>query len=466
LRAAIQEANALAGADTITVPTGTYTLTITGTGEDDAATGDLDITSDVTITGAGATTTIIDGGAIDRVLHILNSVTVAISGVTIQNGFTAGDYGAGIYNEAGLLTLTNVIVTNNNNPNGNGAGIENIWSGFQSFLTLNNVVVSNNTALSGGIGGGIENDGGTINATNLTVSGNRASSTGGLGQFGTATLTNVTVYGNSATGNYGGINEFGVTDNLINVTIANNSAGSGVGGIRISSSVTARNVIIANNTGGTGNCGGGTLISNGHNISSDSSCSSSFTDPTDLNSTDPLLGTFGPVNGSLLSVAPLLTGSPAIDAGTCAGAPTTDEIGTARPQGSTCDIGAYEYVSAPAPAPSPGSSSNSITSNLPSCTQFVPLSAPNLYQIATTRNTATLYFSPAGNPVSRYAIVYGYWQGDGRWAVIFDQGASSGAINYTVNYLDANQTYFFHIFPLNGCQPGPWSNWKSAKTSK
>jgi CSLREA domain-containing protein len=54
LRAAVQEANALAGTDTINLPAGTYTLTIGGTGEDVAATGDLDITADVTITGAGS----------------------------------------------------------------------------------------------------------------------------------------------------------------------------------------------------------------------------------------------------------------------------------------------------------------------------------------------------------------------------------------------------------------------------
>ena len=54
LRAAIMEANALAGADTITVPAGTYTLAIAGTDEDAGATGDLDITDDLTIVGAGA----------------------------------------------------------------------------------------------------------------------------------------------------------------------------------------------------------------------------------------------------------------------------------------------------------------------------------------------------------------------------------------------------------------------------
>src|SRR5437867_11074046 len=47
LRAAIQEANALRGADVINLPAGTYTLTIPGRGEDHAATGDLDINDTV-----------------------------------------------------------------------------------------------------------------------------------------------------------------------------------------------------------------------------------------------------------------------------------------------------------------------------------------------------------------------------------------------------------------------------------
>ena len=70
LRAAIQEANALPGADTIHVPAQTYTLTIAGAGEDLAATGDLDISDEVTIQGDDAATTIIDGGGLDRVFEV------------------------------------------------------------------------------------------------------------------------------------------------------------------------------------------------------------------------------------------------------------------------------------------------------------------------------------------------------------------------------------------------------------
>ncbi len=65
LRAAVQEANALAGADTITLPAATYALTIGGF-DDVAAVGDLDIRSDVALLGSGATTTVIDATALER----------------------------------------------------------------------------------------------------------------------------------------------------------------------------------------------------------------------------------------------------------------------------------------------------------------------------------------------------------------------------------------------------------------
>ncbi|HYV66156.1 MAG TPA: CSLREA domain-containing protein, partial [Myxococcales bacterium] len=70
LRAAIQEANALAGADTVVLPAGTYLLTLAGAGEDGAATGDLDITGDLIIAGAGAASTVVDGNGLDRVFHV------------------------------------------------------------------------------------------------------------------------------------------------------------------------------------------------------------------------------------------------------------------------------------------------------------------------------------------------------------------------------------------------------------
>ncbi len=91
LRQAIICANDTPGPDTITVPAGTYTLTIAGADENGAATGDLDITDDLTINGAGLATTIIQAGAlghkdsggpngIDRVFHHPRSRTATGTG--------------------------------------------------------------------------------------------------------------------------------------------------------------------------------------------------------------------------------------------------------------------------------------------------------------------------------------------------------------------------------------------------
>jgi len=71
LRQAIIDANLTVAADTINLPDGTYTLTLGGAGEDAAASGDLDITENLTIVGDGQDTTIIDGNELDRVFHII-----------------------------------------------------------------------------------------------------------------------------------------------------------------------------------------------------------------------------------------------------------------------------------------------------------------------------------------------------------------------------------------------------------
>src|SRR3989338_4354621 len=113
LREAIGAANALPGADVITLPAGTYTISIGGTGEDLNATGDLDITGDLTISGAGDTSTIIDGAAIDRVLTVFPGATVFIDSVTVRNGNPGAGFGAGGILNAGTLTLTNSPVTDN-----------------------------------------------------------------------------------------------------------------------------------------------------------------------------------------------------------------------------------------------------------------------------------------------------------------------------------------------------------------
>jgi len=90
---------------------------------------------------------------------------------------------------------------------------------------------------------------------------------------------------------------------------------------------------------GVSNNASGTITDFGHNISSDASAA--FTGPGSRNNTDPVLGAFGSYGGPTLTF-PLLRGSPAIDAGDSASAPSTDQRGHSRPYGSAADIGAYE----------------------------------------------------------------------------------------------------------------------------
>ena len=120
LRAAITEANALAGDDTINFAAGLEPILLGGT--------ELLITTNITITGNGADETIINGNGESRVFYIDNGATVEISGVTIRNGSTGScggnfDSGGGIRNE-GDLTLSNSIVTGNT-TSGDGGGIYN-----------------------------------------------------------------------------------------------------------------------------------------------------------------------------------------------------------------------------------------------------------------------------------------------------------------------------------------------------
>ena len=65
-----------------------------------------------------------------------------------------------------------------------------------------------------------------------------------------------------------------------------------------------------------------------------------------LINTNPLLGVMGD-DGGLVQTVPLLPGSPAIDTipfgeNGCGTAITTDARGMPRPQGTACDIGAFE----------------------------------------------------------------------------------------------------------------------------
>ncbi len=366
--------NAAAAGDTIVIPAGTITLAGPA-GEDLNAGGDLDILKNLTIQGAGAGVTIIDGGAVDGVFDIPApaKAVVVITGVTIRNGLSVQAGGGGIRN-FGTLKLANSVVSGNLAERQFGGGAFNFGGGIRNLgtLTLTGVTVSGNDAR--GQGGGLYNEQGAVmTLTDVTVSGNTAERDGaGILNFGTATLTDVTVSDNKADLSGGGIltggavvsaasatltnvtvsgnhaNAFGGgifnsgTATLTNVTVSGNGTSSPAsgGGISSAGSTSVKNVLLAGNSSGgaDGNCSG-TITSLGHNLDSGTTCR--LAGAGDLSSTAPNLGPLQDNTGSTFTLA-LLAGSPAIDAGASDGCPLTDQRGVARPQGASCDIGAYE----------------------------------------------------------------------------------------------------------------------------
>lgn len=230
LRAAIMEANALAGTDTINLPAGVYTLTLSGGGD---AGGDLDINTSLVINGAGSATTIVAASASFRVMHVTsNSASVTLSGLTLRNGAMSGvldgAVGGGLLN-AGLTTLDNVVVRDSSAQFG-GGGIGNTGT-----LTLtNSTVQSNTTPFSGG---GIANTGNLILLTSWVLSNTATDDGGGLSTgnvaavTATATLINSFIQGNVSGDDGGGVRniDFGVVTVLSSTLTANSAATYGGG---------------------------------------------------------------------------------------------------------------------------------------------------------------------------------------------------------------------------------------------
>src|SRR5262249_5183632 len=100
LRAAIVLSNINGQDNTIVLQSGVYQLTLPNVGsqENSGARGDLDLAGtghSIRIEGAGAGSTVIDGGNLDRVFQVMDGVTAVIADLTIQNGLARDDGSAG-----------------------------------------------------------------------------------------------------------------------------------------------------------------------------------------------------------------------------------------------------------------------------------------------------------------------------------------------------------------------------------
>ena len=292
LRAAIQEANAIGATCT------PLTINFSVTGTINLATALPRITHpNLTITGPGANVLTVNAGNF-QIFWLQGTGLFQLSNLKVTGGGGAG-------NASALDTDGYTTTVSNCEFDGNG-GIAAITS-FNN-LTMTNCLVNNSSFLGVAIGGV-----GYLTNTTISNAGTRPLSTGG-----TTTLT------------------------LLNCTLANNSSGI----ILVARSgethtLNLKNTILTSIAGdeiGIANLGGtGVINSMGNNL-----CDDATLTPTaagDLINTQALLAPLGNYGGPTRTRA-LLPGSPAINAGTATGAPTTDQRGKAR--FGTTDIGAFE----------------------------------------------------------------------------------------------------------------------------
>lgn len=386
--------------DTIIVPAGLYTL----------EQGQLPIEDSMSIVGAGAGSTVIQepvpsnratmGDRVFDVEAVSGGPTpaVSISGVEVAGGDANPDnpvdtLSGGDVRNAGLLTLTDDWITDGFACS--GGGVANIGG----TVTIERSLISGNHSACGtGDSGGVENFGvsasggtpelpGHLLIDDSTVAQNDARLVGGVfswnGPSNTLAVTNSTIASNTAQDEGPGLSARGPGAGL----------GLATGTARIQNSILADNLEITAGAATPTNCAPGPgLTSQGNNVDSGTDCGLSDTTPgqNDESDTNPLLGPLQNNGGPTLTMA-LSPGSPALNKipARGAGCPSTDQRGVPRPQGTGCDIGAYELqvppiCSALEARTSPGST---VTVRL-SCSGTAP--GPFTYTVASNPTFGTL----------------------------------------------------------------------------
>ncbi len=383
------------------------TIDFAVTGTIGLTSGELLVVRNITISGPGAENLAVNGNAKNTVFHIAPGEIVAISGLTITNGYNT-ESGGGIHNDHAMLTLDDCTITGNSAAANRGGGIYNdAADAGPATLLINNCLITNNS------GGGVDNDGeggsdATLEITDSILSNNYSGSaihshgfrelTGGNGTA-TVQITNSSITDNQGDAIYNNTgvccsvtlslnnstvsaNRIAVYNSILANTIVSNSTISGnlqgglytdfglpPGGSSIFNSTMSDNNVEIWNTGSNGLyvqntifkvspgghsivLGNGSIVSDGYNLSSDDG-GGYLTGPGDQTNTDPMLGPLQD-NGGPTFTQELLPGSPAINAGDPNFVPPPDYDqrgpGYARVRNDRIDIGSFE-VQAPNPRP-------------------------------------------------------------------------------------------------------------------
>ncbi len=376
LRAAVEEANLIGAIRTIYIPQN-FKIDLSGS--------HIHVNADMNIIGENQANVIVDAQGASRGFYLGDNFNVNMSYLTVQNGLIAGEGGA-IFVMGGNTTLEYMTVKDSSATGANCGGGIRVHNGFGAYLSnlsLYRVEVTGNSA--GDAGGGICGTfTGGLAIDESTISNNVSSDTGGGGLYAQsvlgAAITRSTFSANTATSGAGGGLMFfdgsnvTLTDSTLsgnmaeesgafahytgtagvnalqNVTVYNNtcSAPCLTPGVRNFPGITSTvyNSIFANNrqpNSTVDNCFVA-LTSAGNNLTDTAGggADCDFTHIDDVLSTDPLLSALAVSVGSTTATHVPFPGSPVIDSGNDAFCTGYDQRWIARPEGSSCDIGAVE----------------------------------------------------------------------------------------------------------------------------
>ena len=360
----------------------------------------IQIVFDLTITGPGPENLTLSGGNTNRIFQIISPMTpetnVTISNLRFINGF-ASFGGAIVMDTRGDFECNNCVFESNTaESGGGGTGGAYATDAGEINSVFNNCTFRFNTTLCIGCGEGAPSTGGaiissgnnTLEVRNSTFSHNSnfcaregCPSEGGAinvngsnnpNSVSSFTSINNTFVSNSSTcegencsaqGGAISIVDGEVTVNILFTTFSNNSVScTGTGCIESAATIYEINDFGGPNTvnlgssifetlSPLGNCGGSNIFSLGYNIDNGNTCLVSA-GPGDKPNTNPRLDPGGlRDNGGPTETIALLFNSPALDmASPGCPPPDTDQRGFARPEGTRCDIGAYEgFISSPVP---------------------------------------------------------------------------------------------------------------------
>lgn len=399
LRAAIQESNARPGVDVVALPPGPFVFGIAGLSEDAAASGDLDITDDLLLLGAGSAQTFIDADALDRVIEIHVAAGgerhVHLQGVTLRNGRFAT--GSGMHVPAGARVDLEDVVLRDHQVKGIPSAATALSVGGK--VSGRRVRILHNvggkfaaTVVVGDLGKNSCPEGqesrleSLLDLEDCQISGNAASQAGALfGRCGRTLLRRCLVSDNQAFNVGAMLFHLGAPARLENVTLSGNR-GTGIGAILtdgfsrldiLNSTLTLNGGVAGMElprTGGISDVHGGagmTYLANtylagnfahpawgspdcdngfsmGGNIIGDAQrCGRFLAQPDDqLDVVPPLLALAD--HGGFTPTHRPVPGSSAIDRGREAPCAGTDQRGQPRPQDGdgdgkhTCDVGAFE----------------------------------------------------------------------------------------------------------------------------